>query len=150
MTTATTLVIERILDAPPERVFAVWTTAEAMTRWYRDGDDFTVVVRELDVRVGGRYRSRVRAAQASHPASSPASTSKSTAPHRLVMTETLDGVARTVVRHPGDGGAPRNRRRAQDAGSVLTHERFPTEQHRDLAAGGWPSFIDRIEALATA
>ena len=140
--------IERILDAPPERVFAVWTTAEAMTRWYRDGDDFTVVVRELDVRVGGRYRIEF-GPLGEPPCVESGEYVEIDAPHRLVMTETLDGVAApwsgtlvTVELH--ETGDERKTR------LVLTHERFPTEQHRDLAAGGWPSFIDRIEALTTA
>ncbi len=30
---------------------------------------------------------------------------------------------------------------------TLTHEGFPSREHRDLAGGGWPGFLDRIEAL---
>ena len=52
----TTLRLERIIDASPDRVFAAWTTREAMESWYRDGDGAVARVTELDVRVGGRYR----------------------------------------------------------------------------------------------
>jgi len=147
VTAPTTLVIERILDAPPERVFAVWTTGEAMTHWYRDSEDFTVTVRELDVRVGGRYRVEF-GATGQPPYVEYGEYLEVDPPHRLVMTETLEGVpapwAGTLVtvelHETGDGDKTR---------LVLTHERFPTEQHRDLAADGWPGFIDRIETLAT-
>ena len=32
----------------------------------------------------------------------------------------------------------------------LTHEHFPSREHRDGASGGWPGFLDRIERLVTA
>jgi len=44
----TTLRLERIIDASPDRVFAAWTTREAMEAWYRDGDG--AVAREYRVR----------------------------------------------------------------------------------------------------
>ena len=30
---------------------------------------------------------------------------------------------------------------------TLTHTGFPTSSHRDVAAGGWPGFLDRIDSL---
>lgn len=50
--------IERILKAPPERVWKMWTTKEGLMKWWalsaKDmGYEFTV--RALDVRVGGTY-----------------------------------------------------------------------------------------------
>jgi hypothetical protein len=32
---------------------------------------------------------------------------------------------------------------------VLVHENFPSSHERDLAGGGWPEFIDRLERLVT-
>ncbi|HLK23037.1 MAG TPA: SRPBCC domain-containing protein [Caulobacteraceae bacterium] len=51
-----TLVLRRIYDAPVERVWAAWTTAEALGRWYMADDDHVVHWAEADVRAGGGYR----------------------------------------------------------------------------------------------
>jgi uncharacterized protein YndB with AHSA1/START domain len=49
-----TLRIERIVPAPPERVWSAWTTAEGLASWwwsFLDGTTYAV-----DARVGGSYR----------------------------------------------------------------------------------------------
>jgi uncharacterized protein YndB with AHSA1/START domain len=145
MSDDTTLRIERVIDAPPEVVFRAWTTKEAMEQWYRDGADFEVRVTELDVRAGGRYRVEFGPA-GSAPFVETGVYEEVDPPRRLVMSETLDGVEEpwadtkvTVVFEEEDGKTR----------LVLVHERFPTSHHRDLAGGGWPGFLDRIERLAT-
>jgi uncharacterized protein YndB with AHSA1/START domain len=44
--------IERILDAPPELIWQMWTTPEHFQAWYGPAGA-TVVVAKMDVRVGG-------------------------------------------------------------------------------------------------
>ena len=46
------LVLERILDATPDKVYAAWTTPELMKQWFAP-KPFTVPVAETDVRPGG-------------------------------------------------------------------------------------------------
>jgi uncharacterized protein YndB with AHSA1/START domain len=46
--------LERVFDAPRERVFAIWTDPELIPKWWGDG----TVVEEMDVRSGGSYRFR--------------------------------------------------------------------------------------------
>ena len=147
MSEDTTLHLERVIDAPREAVFAAWTTAAAMEEWYRDGEEHTVRVLELDVRVGGGYRIEWG------PAGQPPHLENGVyevvePPARLVMTETLD---------TADGGGWSNTRvtvelEDQNGKTLLklTHENLPSREHRDGAAGGWPGFIDRIEQLVTA
>ena len=146
MTDPTTLVIERIIDAPREKVFAAWTTRDAMERWYRDGADFEARVTELDVRVGGAYRVEFGPRGAA-PYIEHGLYLEVDPPNRLVMTETLDGVeapwADTKVTVELHDVAGKTR-------LVLTHEKFPSQHHRDLAGQGWPGFIDRVEALVSA
>jgi uncharacterized protein YndB with AHSA1/START domain len=48
--------IERRFRAPVEAVFAAWTSAEMLRRWYPPGHDWDTPVAEVDVRVGGRLR----------------------------------------------------------------------------------------------
>ena len=49
------VVIERTLEAPIERVWAMWTRAEHFSAWYGP-DGAEVPVAEMDVRVGGTRR----------------------------------------------------------------------------------------------
>jgi uncharacterized protein YndB with AHSA1/START domain len=52
------LVIKRRFDASVEQVYAAWTDAAQMKRWFAPGA-MTVPEAEADVRVGGRYRVRM-------------------------------------------------------------------------------------------
>jgi uncharacterized protein YndB with AHSA1/START domain len=139
----TTLRIERLIDAPPEAVFRAWTTREAMEQWYCDGDDFVARVTELDVRLGGRYRVEFGPA-GQDPYVEIGEYLEIDRPHRLVISETLEGVdspwtdTRVTVQLVDDDGKTR---------FTLTHEGFPSPGHRDAAAGGWPGFLDRLESL---
>lgn len=55
----TTLVIERELRAPRERVYEVWTKAEHMLK-FLGPKGFVAITCEMDVRVGGAYRMSMR------------------------------------------------------------------------------------------
>jgi uncharacterized protein YndB with AHSA1/START domain len=147
MTEETTLRIERLLDASPEAVFRAWTSREAMLEWYRDRPDDVVRVVELEVRVGGRFCVEFGPAGAK-PYVETGEYREIDAPHRLVINETLEGpdgtqwadTTVTVVFEEHDGKTR----------LTLVHEGFPSVEHRDGAAGGWPGFIERIERLVTA
>jgi uncharacterized protein YndB with AHSA1/START domain len=52
----TAIRIERTFRAPVEAVFAAWTSAEMLRRWYPPGADWDTPVAEVDVRVGGKLR----------------------------------------------------------------------------------------------
>ena len=52
--TDTEIRIERVFDAPRERVFAVWTDPDLIPQWWGDN----TVVEEMDVRAGGTWRFR--------------------------------------------------------------------------------------------
>jgi uncharacterized protein YndB with AHSA1/START domain len=143
MSEDTTLRIERVIDASPTEVFRAWTTPEAMEQWYRDGDDFVARIVELDVRPGGMYRVEFGPV-GREPYVEYGEYLEVDPPHRLVWTETLEGVdapwsgTRVTLELRDDNGKTRLN---------LTHEGFPTSRHRDLAAGGWPGFLDRIDRL---
>jgi len=49
------LVLTRVIDAPPERVYAAWTQPELMKKWFSPKPVETIVV-ETEVRVGGASR----------------------------------------------------------------------------------------------
>jgi hypothetical protein len=52
-----TFVVERKYAAPPERAFAAWADPEAKARWFGGAEAHLA----LDLRVGGRERSRAGA-----------------------------------------------------------------------------------------
>lgn len=47
------IVLVRVFDAPRDAVFAAWTDAAAFCQWFGPAG-FTCIVREMDVRPGGR------------------------------------------------------------------------------------------------
>jgi uncharacterized protein YndB with AHSA1/START domain len=56
--------IERVFDAPRDRVFAVYTDPELIPEWWGPRDT-TTVVDEMDVRPGGSWRFLIRGADGS-------------------------------------------------------------------------------------
>lgn len=53
------LVLERVVDVPPERVWAAWTTPEQLKQWFTPAPWSTVDC-ELDLRPGGIFRTVMR------------------------------------------------------------------------------------------
>jgi uncharacterized protein YndB with AHSA1/START domain len=51
--------LERLIAAPPERVFALWTKPDQLVKWWGP-EGFDVPVSALDVRVGGQWRTTMR------------------------------------------------------------------------------------------
>jgi uncharacterized protein YndB with AHSA1/START domain len=143
---ATTLRIERVIDAPPDIVFRAWTTPAAMEQWYRDGDGWEAHVTEHDFRVGGRYRIEWGPA-GEQPYVEHGVYLEIAPPRRLVMSETITGAAEpgwtdtkvTIVFEEEDGKTR----------LTLVHEGFASSSAREDASGGWPGFIDRLERLVT-
>jgi uncharacterized protein YndB with AHSA1/START domain len=50
------LSIERTYEAPIERVFEAWTSAEVIRRWWQAERDWSTSEAELDLRIGGAIR----------------------------------------------------------------------------------------------
>jgi uncharacterized protein YndB with AHSA1/START domain len=58
--TNATFTIERVLNAPPGRVFAAYATLEAKTAWFKAPADIETLNRDFDFRVGGKERFHAR------------------------------------------------------------------------------------------
>ena len=54
-----TLIIERVFDAPPARIFKAWTNEQDTLMW-GGPRQWPIVATKADVRVGGSYRSTLR------------------------------------------------------------------------------------------
>jgi len=48
--------VTRTFSAPRDRVFRAWTDAKQLALWFHPTADYTTVVTELNLRVGGGYR----------------------------------------------------------------------------------------------
>jgi uncharacterized protein YndB with AHSA1/START domain len=133
------LVITRLLDAPRELVFKVWTQPEHLVRWWGP-KDFTAPHLKMDVRVGGAYRANIR---------SPEGTDywmrgvyrEVTPPERLVFTFAWEedgerGLDTLVtVTFADQGGKTR---------LTFRQAPFQSDAERDSHHGGWSECFDRL------
>jgi uncharacterized protein YndB with AHSA1/START domain len=82
--------IERVFDAPRDRVFAVYTDPELIPEWWGPRDT-TTVVDEMDVRRGGSWRFVVHTADGSETAFR-GRYREVTPPERIVQTFEWEGM----------------------------------------------------------
>jgi uncharacterized protein YndB with AHSA1/START domain len=135
-----TLQLQRTFAAPPERVWEAWTSAEAMSRWFRPADDYACTVHALDVRPGGRYRLELTHApkgvrhivSGTYEAVEP--------PRRLAFTwrwednPTMPDTLVTIELRPLGGGTE----------LTLTHTRLAEEKLREDHRHGWTRCLERL------
>ena len=82
--------IERVFDAPRDRVFAVYTDPELIPEWWGTRDA-TTVVEQMDVRPGGSWRFLVRSSDGSETAFR-GTYREIAAPERIVQTFEWEGM----------------------------------------------------------
>jgi uncharacterized protein YndB with AHSA1/START domain len=133
--------ITRLVQAPPERVFAAWTTPAMMKQWSAPGDRTNPLV-EVDLRVGGRYRI--------HMAAPDGATSKVTGvyreidpPRRLVYTwfwETSPSLGEMLV-------TVDFHRRGEATEIVLVHADAISEEAASNHRNGWLSALPKLDRL---
>ncbi len=139
--TKTTLLIKRTFQAPREKVFAAWTGAETLKKWWGT-EGHTVPSVEMDVSPGGKYRVEMRTDEGESFYLNGAFV-EIRPPERLVFTfrwergewdypETL-----VSIDFSGEG---------DETTVTLTHEGFPDENMRDEHHGGWDECLDNLGA----
>lgn len=134
----TCLVLERYLEAPPARVWQAWTTTEALKRWFGP-EGIEVLVADVDLRPGGRYRVVMKSETDEHRVGG---TYEEIVPNeRLVFTwaweSTPERESRVTVTLAPEGDGTR---------LVLTHERFADRDATERHAAGWSSSFNRLAA----
>ncbi|UCE89074.1 MAG: SRPBCC domain-containing protein [Pseudomonadota bacterium] len=140
-TTAASLEIRRTFDAPPERVFAAWTTVEALEKWMGPVDDMVTRVEAYELRVGGKYRFRL-ITRNDDDTTGPAGTEHvvegtfvEIRPHqRLAFTwawvENGMDIGETLVTLDFTA-------RGKQTELVLLHEKLPTDEAHEAHREGW-------------
>lgn len=141
----TTLRLERTIAAPLEKVFAAWTTPEALIRWFAPTDAYTVEVHELNAVTGGAYTFElVHSGGNRHRVGG--KYREVTRPSRLVFSWKWE-------EFPERGDTLVTVELTEDAGRtrlVLTHELFPNVEARDGHAGGWNGGLDHLVQVCEA
>lgn len=61
METTKTITVENAIQAPVEKVWKFWTGAGHITNWNNASDDWHTPYAENDLRVGGKFHSRMEA-----------------------------------------------------------------------------------------
>lgn len=138
------LVIRRILNAPPQRVYEAWTQPSLATEFICP-QDVTVDDVSLDVRVGGAYHIAMRVTNGE--VWTVRGVYRDVQPgKRLSMTWTWDEenaadeqeTLLTIELAPHGTGTE----------LTLTHERFSSEESRSNHEHGWNSMLDKMESLS--
>jgi uncharacterized protein YndB with AHSA1/START domain len=138
------LEMERLIPAPPERVFEYWTEPELVAKWFGPGD-FDVPNSHLDLRPGGKWRTTIRSPEGQlRTVSGVYSTIDP--PRRLVFTWAWDddsGVRGhetqvTVTLEPTPGGTRLR----------LVQEDFQNREVRDGHNRGWAASLGKLQRLA--
>jgi uncharacterized protein YndB with AHSA1/START domain len=135
--------LERLIPAPPERVFEFWTEPEQLAKWWAP-DGYDVSVRALEVRPGGRWTTTMRSADGRTLTISGVYRAMEP-PKRLVFTWAWDDdkgkrgheTEITVTFAPVPGGTQLK----------LVQQTFETAKERDRHSGGWTSTFARLEAV---
>jgi uncharacterized protein YndB with AHSA1/START domain len=136
------LEITRLLNAPRELVFEVWTSAEHIAHWWGP-KDFTVPFSQMDARPGGNYRANIRSAEGADYWMQGVFR-EIEKPRRLVFTwawEDDDG-------KPGHETLITLTFEAQGERTLMTfrQEVFDSVEARDSHEGGWMECFDRLVA----
>lgn len=142
------IVIERIFDASPERLFKAWSDPEQVAKWYGP-EGFSLTVCEIDFRLGGKFLYHM----------------SSDMGHEFwyggVYTEIIENeliACTNYMADPGGNPVPSGMDgwpdestltvRFEDTGGktklTLTHEGLPPSEMRDRAAGGYIQTLDKL------
>ena len=134
--------LERVLLAPPGRVFALNTEPQLLARWWGP-NGFSVPSVEVDARVGGRYRIEMQ----------PSDGDAFFLSGEFREVEPGTRLAYTFRWEPPD---PEDQEtvvvlslEAVDESTALTIDQgdFATDERRALHVQGWSESIDRLEEL---
>jgi len=133
------LTLKRRLKAPPAKVYAAWTDAAQLVRWFGPAN-VTVVSAEADARVGGRYRIVMRTADGEEH--DVGGIYQEVVPNQKLVfswawrsTPERESRVTVAVKADGDG-----------TWLTLTHEQFFDDESRQRHEQGWTGTLNKLEA----
>jgi uncharacterized protein YndB with AHSA1/START domain len=136
--------LERVLDAPPERIFAAWTDPSLLRRWWAAEADWTTPGASTDVRVGGRYRLSMRDTSGGVN-SVVGEYLEVDPPHRLVYTWAWEAHARSPAASEVTVVAVDFVPEGSGTRVVLEQRGFAGQNATDEHDHGWRGCLDNLE-----
>ena len=140
-----TLILQRMLNAPPERAFKAWTAAEHIKQWMRPEPGMVVPFATMDLRVGGKFRIQMKNPDGEF-FTAVGEFREVKVPERLVYTWDWekDGSGTEFGEVEGKTSliTVEFLKRGERTELVFTHSRFATVQSRDSHARGWTRVAD--------
>ena len=141
--------LTRLFHVPRERLFDAWTDPQALMRWFSPSSDYSTPSTEVDLRIGGRYRIEMKAADgALYTATGTYRDVRQ--PERLVFTWAWEG------KRSGGLGLTEFydtfvtlefRTIASGTELTLIQERFPNTEERDRHRTGWTGCLDHLAQI---
>jgi uncharacterized protein YndB with AHSA1/START domain len=148
-----TLIIKRVLNAPPERAFRAWTSVEHIKQWMRPEPGMVVPLASMDLRVGGKYRIQMKKPDGEF-FTAVGEFREVKAPERLVYTWDWekDGSGTEFGEAEGKPSliTVEFLKQGERTEMVLTHSRFATVESRDNHAVGWSRIVDSFAIVTEA
>jgi uncharacterized protein YndB with AHSA1/START domain len=142
-----TLILKRMLNAPPERAFQAWTTPEHVRQWMCPEPGMSVPLATMDLRVGGKYRIQMKTPDGEF-FTAVGVFKEVKPPERLVYTWDYekDGSGAEFGEVEGKTSliTVEFLKRGKGTEFVLTHSRFATVESRDNHAQGWGKIVEAL------
>lgn len=136
-----TLIVRKTIRASAERLFAAWTTAEALKQWWGP-QGVKCIDAEVDLRKGGRYRIGNQFPDGKILWIS-GEFEVIEAPRKLVYSWRIEpdtaSTERVTVQFEPQG---------ENTEVIVTHERIASEELRDMHRQGWVGCLEGLERFA--
>ena len=140
-----TLILKRTLNAPQERAFNAWTSAEHIQQWMQPEPGMVVPLASIDLQVGGKYRIQMKTPDGEF-FTAVGVFQEVKEPERLVYTWDWekDGSGAEFGEVEGKPSliTVEFLKRGERTEMVLTHSRFATVESRDNHARGWVKLVE--------
>lgn len=132
------ITVENTVNAPVEKVWKLWTAPEHITKWNNASEDWHTTRAENDLRVGGKFLSRMEAKDGSFGFD-----------FEGVYTQVRTNEA--IVYTIADGRKVEiTFTSASDATKVVETFEAETENPIELQRGGWQAILDSFKKYAEA
>jgi uncharacterized protein YndB with AHSA1/START domain len=142
-----TLILRRMLNAPQDLAFNVWTSAEHIPQWMQPEPGMVVPQASMDLRVGGKFRIQMKTPDGEF-FTAVGMFQEVKAPERLVYTWDWekDGSGAEFGEVEGKPSLVTVEflKRGERTELVLTHSRFATVESRNSHAQGWGKLVDSL------
>lgn len=145
-----TLIVKRMLNAPPELAYQAWTTPEHIRQWMRPEPGMEVPSAVMELRVGGRFRIQMRNPDGEY-FTAVGVFQEVRPPERLVYTWDWEkdggGTEFGEVEGKPTQVTVEFVKRGERTELVLTHSRFATVESRDNHGRGWSRIAEAFASF---